>query len=124
MLSSSMETTNFGKEELLTERSINVTEVPTPTSKYRRYRKTLAATAEPAALRPIPIPIPPGRPGARVLIYKQDPSVDEVGIRKAFVPGLFFAGPRDARIISGPGIPPVSPNLLGDFIQTPNSDSF
>ena len=99
-----METTDFGKEELQTERSINVTEVPTPTREYHRYRKTLAATAEPAHPTPTPpVPIPPPSPGARVLIYKQDPSVAEVGIRKAFVPGLFFAGPRDARIISGSG---------------------
>src|SRR5207247_10756264 len=52
------------------------------------------------------LPISP--PGARVLIYKQDPSVAEIGIRKVFVSGRFLAGPRDARILNGtPGIPPV-----------------
>jgi hypothetical protein len=48
-----------------------------------------------------------------------------VGIRKAYLPGRVLAGPKDARIINGsPGIPPVSPNVVGDFIQTPGSDQF
>ena len=34
-------------------------------------------------------------------------------------------GPRDARVANGvPGIPPVSPNAMGDYITTPGTDAF
>lgn len=104
--------------------------VPTPTQEYRRHRKMLQATVQPGRpLAPLPVPaplpIPPSVLGTRVLIWKQDPSVSEIGIRKAFLPGPVFAGPRDARIVNGtPGLPPVSPNAFGDFIQTPSTDEF
>jgi hypothetical protein len=80
----------------------------------------------PIPVPPIPpIPLPPNFFGTRVLIYKQDPSVGEIGVRKSFLPGIVLAGPRDARITSGsPGIAPVTPNVFGDFIQTPNTDAF
>jgi hypothetical protein len=72
------------------------------------------------APRPLPTPV-----GARVLIWKQDPSVTEIGIRKVYLPGHVFTGPRDARIVNGtPGLPPVSPNAFGDLIQTPGTDAF
>ncbi len=107
------------------EQAIRVTQVPTPTDEYRRHRKTMKATVQPGKPVLIPIPIPRPLPGARVLIYKQDPSVGEIGIRKSYLPGHIFAGPKDARIINGtPGISPVSPNLFGDFIQTPGTDAF
>ncbi len=100
---------------------------PTPTMEYRTHRKTLKATVQPgppAIPAPIPIPIP-FLVGARVLIWKQDPSVAEIGIRKTYLPGHVLTGPRDARIIHGtPGIAPVSPNAFGDFIQTPGTDAF
>jgi hypothetical protein len=58
-------------------------------------------------------------------MWKQDPSVSEIGTRKAFLPGIVLDGPRDARIVSGdPGIPAVSPNAFGDFITTPDSAQF
>jgi hypothetical protein len=63
-----------------------------------------------------PVAVPP--PGARALMWKQDPIVDEIGIRKAFLPGQFLAGPRDARIVVQ-GLPPVDANALGDFIVSP-----
>jgi hypothetical protein len=90
---------------------------------YRTHRKLMKATVQPGLpVHPIPIPIPIPFPlaGARVLIYKQDPSVTEIGIRKVYLPGHIFAGPRDARIINGtPGLPEVSPNVFGDLVELP-----
>jgi hypothetical protein len=62
-----------------------------------------------------------------MVIWKQDPTVAEIGVRKVFIPGFVFAGPHDARILNGggpTGIPPVSPNAFHDFIQTPGTDEF
>jgi hypothetical protein len=53
-----------------------------------------------------------------VLMWKQDPTVAEIGIRKAFLPGNVLAGPRDARI-TVQGVPLVSPNTLGDLVVSP-----
>lgn len=48
-----------------------------------------------------------------------------IGIRKSYLSSRVFTGPRDARIVNGaPGLPPVSPNAFGDFIQTPGTDAF
>lgn len=85
--------------------------VPTPTSQYRTHRKLLSATVQPGKPKVgAPTPIPLSVPGARVLMWKQDPSVAEIGIRKTFVPGLFFLGPRDFRIVTQ-GVTPVPPTL-------------
>lgn len=94
--------------------------IPTPTSEYRTFRVEHAlATGQPAvhllAAPPAPAPV---LPGTRVLMWKQDPSVAEIGIRKAYLPGHVFVGPRDARIVIQ-GLPPVNPNALGDFIVSP-----
>ena len=104
--------------------------VPTPTALYRQHRKATALIDEPGAPRAgaAPLTEPAATPykfGARVLIWKQDPSVTDLGTRKAFLPGVVLAGPRDARIGAGaPGIAPVSPNAFGDFITAPNTDQF
>jgi hypothetical protein len=105
--------------------TLRVSYVPTPTSGYREHRKIMKATVEPAAPpEPIPVPIPIALPvGARALIWKQDPSVAEIGIRKMFLPGVILPGPRDARLITQ-GLAPVSPNALGDYITTPGTDAF
>ncbi|MRV75320.1 hypothetical protein GJ700_26745 [Duganella sp. FT92W] len=101
-----------------------VSYVPTPSAPYRAHRKAAQLTQQPgqprlgdaAATTPL---------GARVLIWKQDPSVTELGTRKAFLPGVILAGPRDARIANGaPGIAPVSPNAFGDFILPPDTEQF
>jgi hypothetical protein len=58
-----------------------------------------------------------------VLEWKQDPFVNEIGVRKAFLPSFVQTGPHDARIaLSGPLS--VAPNAFGDFIQTPGTDQF
>ncbi|MES2297614.1 MAG: hypothetical protein V4582_11265 [Pseudomonadota bacterium] len=110
-----------------------VSYVPTPSKHYRQHRKASALIDEPGAPMvgaapklPAPAPVPPAFAfGARVLIWKQDPSVSEIGTRKAFLPGIVLAGPRDARVAPGsPGIAPVSPNAFGDFIMTPETDEF
>jgi hypothetical protein len=101
--------------------------VPTPTADWRAHRKAaqlLAEPGRPASLGPnderVPDPAPPiPLPfafGARVLMWKQDPSVSEIGTRAAFLPGVVLDGPRDARIASrDPAIAAVSPNAFGDM---------
>ncbi len=69
-----------------------------------------------AAAPPPPIPTP----GARVFIYKQDPSVAEIAVRKAFLPKRVFAGPKDARITIA-GLPIVTPNVFGDLLVDPTA---
>lgn len=103
--------------------------VPTPSASYRQHRKAAALVFEPGKPRialddapPVPLPY---AFGARVLMWKQDPSVSEIGTRKAFLPGIVLEGPRDARIVHGqPGIDPVSPNAFGDFVATPDTPQF
>ncbi|WP_300750760.1 hypothetical protein [Janthinobacterium sp.] len=108
--------------------SLPIGYVPTPSAPYRQHRKNAQLTLQPGpprlndisgrALTSVPV-------GSRMLIWKQDPSVSELGTRKAFVPGLILQGPRDARITFGePGIAQVSPNAFGDFIVSPNTDQF
>ena len=108
--------------------SLPVGYVPTPSAPYRQHRKQAQLTLQPgaprlneaAARRTGAMPV-----GARVLVWKQDPSVSELGTRKAFLPGLIVQGPRDARITFGvPGIAQVSPNAFGDFIVSPNTNQF
>jgi hypothetical protein len=105
--------------------------VPTPSAPYRQHRKAAQLLDEPGQPRPQggDQPAPPTVPlpyafGARVLMWKQDPSVSEIGTRKAFLPGIVLAGPRDARIISGDGIESVAPNAFGDFVTMPNTPQF
>jgi hypothetical protein len=67
---------------------------------------------------PVPVPAPPVPTGSRVLMWKQDPSVSEIGIRKAYLPGRVLTGPKDARFTIE-GLAPVSPNVFGDLIVDP-----
>ena len=115
-------------ETEITERDAPpVSYIPTPSAQYRRHRKAAALTLEPGRPRiglgeeaPSPFGI-----GTRVLMWKQDPSVREIGTRKVFLPGLVLDGPRDARIMFGePGIAPVSPNAFGDFVTMPDTPQF
>jgi hypothetical protein len=114
--------------------------VPTPSAPYRQHRKAaqlldqpgkprlLAGPGLPAGVEtdgaPGDVPLPYAF-GARVLMWKQDPSVDEIGTRKAFLPGIVLAGPRDARIMVGDAaIAPVEPNAFGDFVTMPDTPQF
>lgn len=110
--------------EPITEQSILVGLVPTPTMEYRTNRKFKKATE--ANGTPVPqasaAPLPFFN-GSRVLIYKQDPSVAEIGIRKAFIPNFLVNGPKDSRMDSA-GLPVVAKNAFGDFIQTPGTAAF
>ena len=102
--------------------ALPVSYVPTPTRESaveRRARRATSATAFPPIPIPIPIPIPPFLlQGPRVLIWKQDPSVAEIGVRKAYLPFRVLNGPKDART-QLQGMTPVNSNVDGDFIQTP-----
>lgn len=100
--------------------------VPTPSAPYRQQQRAARLLEAPEAPDPAPPPAPPPHAfGARVLIYKQDPSVSEIGTRKAFLPGVVLAGPRDARIAPGePGIAAVEPNAFGDFVTQPDTPQF
>ncbi len=99
--------------------------LPTPstTTYYKRqYHRTTSVGA--GLPLPIPLPIPiPFFVGPRVLEWKQDPFVSELGIRRSFLPGFVQQGPHDARIASS-GPLAVAPNAFGDFIQTPGTNEF
>jgi len=121
--------------------------IPTPSAPYRQHRKAAQLLDQPGRPRPAGAALlSPGSPGtaedkppadtpnevplpyafgSRVLMWKQDPSVDEIGTRKAFLPGVVLAGPRDARIAIGdPGISAVEPNAFGDFVTMPETPQF
>jgi len=101
--------------------------VPTPSAPYRQQHRAARLLEEAEAPDPAPpaTEAPPRASGARVLLWKQDPSVGEIGTRKAFLPGVVLAGPRDARIAPGePGIAAVEPNAFGDFVTQPDTPQF
>src|SRR5260370_13055614 len=110
---------------LIQRGSLPIGYVPTPTREYRAYRKAKKSTVGAGIpTPPVPIRIPlPAVQGSRVLMWKQDPSVSEIGIRKAYLPNTLVTGPKDSRIATA-GLPPVRPNVLGAFIQTPGTDTF
>src|SRR6478672_8903411 len=110
--------------------------VPMPAAPYRQHRKAAQLLDQPGRPRLLAGPGAgaPGRAdsteegsqedvplpyafGARGLMWKQDPSVSEIGTRKVFLPGGVLAGPRDARsAIAGDGdgdIQAVEPNAFG-----------
>jgi hypothetical protein len=117
--------------------------VPMPNAPYRQHRKAAQLLDQPGRPRPLGGPGAPGTEedgpqsggqdgvplpyafGARALMWKQDPSVSEIGTRKVFLPGVVLAGPRDARITVGdPDIPAVEPNAFGDFVTMPDTPQF
>ena len=110
--------------------------IPTPSAPYQQHRlaRLLEQPAEPSSApkmesgpddEQLEAPSLPHAFGARVLMWKQDPSVGEIGTRRAYLPGPVLAGPRDARIAPGaPGIAPVEPNAMGDFVTQPDTPQF
>jgi hypothetical protein len=114
--------------------------VPMPTAPYRQHRKAAQLLDQPGRPRlpagpglagdgeegtPGDVPLPYAF-GARVLMWKQDPSVSEIGTRKVYLPGVVLAGPRDARIsiAADADIPAVEPNAFGDFVTMPDTPQF
>jgi hypothetical protein len=87
-------------------------------------RKAVQLIDEMPAPQPSSAPPTPYAFGARVLMWKQDPSVTELGTRQAFLPGVVLAGPRDARIVCGEGTVQVAPNAAGDFLAAPDTPQF
>ncbi len=73
---------------------------------------------------PIPVPVPIVT-GSRFLIWKQDPSVGDPGVRLSFVPSLVLDGPRDTRINTQlTGTTPVHANTSRDFLFTVGTPEF
>ena len=104
--------------------------VPQPTQEYASHLAREAvrtqtgsiATQQAAGPAAAPAPVPAiVKAGARVLMWKQDPAVNEIGIRKAFLPKRVFTGPKDSRIVIQ-GLPLVVPNVFGDMIVDPATD--
>jgi hypothetical protein len=99
--------------------------VPEPTA---GFEEALQARLPGRLPRRVPIPIPRPIPwlfGSRFLIWKQDPSVPDPGIRKVYIPGLALNGPRDARLDTTlPGTTPVTRNANSDFIFQPGTPEF
>jgi hypothetical protein len=121
--------------------------IPMPSARYRQHRKAAQLLDQPGRPRPSGAALaspgsagafdagtpasgagnvpPPFAFGSRVLMWKQDPSVGEIGTRKAFLPGVVLAGPRDARIeIKDAAISAVEPNAFGDFVTMPDTPQF
>jgi hypothetical protein len=74
--------------------------------------------------RPIPRPLP-FRAGSRFLIWKQDPTVADPGVRMSFIPSLILDGPHDSRIATDlSGTTPVHPNINRDFLFAPGTPEF
>jgi hypothetical protein len=94
------------------------------TAKKTPSRTTKAGPSTPAPSVPHP-PRPATRFGSRLLIYKQDPTVAELGIRPVYVPGMVLNGPADARIVADlAGVTPVARNAQADFLFQPDTPQF
>ncbi|RLM53010.1 hypothetical protein DVK02_15395, partial [Halobellus sp. Atlit-31R] len=86
--------------------------IPTPSAPYQQQHRIAQLLEQPPEPPDAPdaqsslpddgelldAPALPYAFGARVLMWKQDPSVGEIGTRRAYLPGPVLAGPRDARI--------------------------
>jgi len=106
--------------------SIPVSAIPTPTNESRirrKLQKLVQGSGTVTAMAPnTPAPIP-APPGCRTLIYRQDPSVQEAGLKKVYLPNYVADGPYDLRIKSE-GSDMVYKNALGDMVQTPGTEAF
>jgi hypothetical protein len=56
--------------------------------------------------------------GSRINIWKQDPTVRELGVRTTFVHNKVYAGPSDSQIAIK-GFTPILPDINGDFLFAP-----
>ena len=99
---------------------------PSLEKKLQQYENMDTNSNAAAAPIPVPIPIPiPLIAGSKFLIWKQDPTVLDPGIRLSFIPSVVLDGPRDSRITTQlTAITPVHANINRDFIFTPGSPEF
>lgn len=99
--------------------------IPEPTAAFERSLQVRGARAVPRRL-PTPIPRPiPLIAGSRTLIWKQDPSVTNPGVRLVLIPGLVLNGPQDTRLTTVlAGTTPVTRNANGDFVFPPGTAEF
>lgn len=56
--------------------------------------------------------------GSRLVIRKQDPSVEALGVRTIYFPESIGEGPGDADLVIE-GVPPLAPDESGDFLVEP-----
>lgn len=124
LLTQSVQEETIAYEGLMARGSLPAAYIPTPTREYQAHRKTKRA-AFGAGVPPAPYPMPvpaPAIQGSRMLRWKQSPGGPDLSIYKTYISARVLSGPKDSRIaITGQ---PVSPNALGDFIQTPGTEAF
>ncbi|WP_433464611.1 hypothetical protein [Spirillospora sp. CA-128828] len=115
------------QQEFQTQRDAEARDLEVPAQWPGRASQIVQGAAPPvprSVPRPVPIPVP-AQPGHRFLMYKQDPSVTELGARLAFIPTVVLIGPADARVQTElPGVTPVARNINGDFVFTPGTPQF
>lgn len=110
-------------------------ETMTPTVEHKAHfyeHLAFLSRRAPSPAAPIPSPVPSPIPtpiplvaGSRFLIWKQDPSVTDPGIRLTFIPSLILDGPQDSRITTNlAGTTPVVANANRDFIFAPGTPEF
>ncbi len=68
-----------------------------------------------------PVGVLPMTSGARMKIWKQDPTVGELGIRKVYIHTKVNPGPRDSQI-KIEGVPVLYPDVNGDFLFESNNN--
>ncbi|TMQ89204.1 hypothetical protein ETD83_39050 [Actinomadura soli] len=109
-------------------RSTRAMPIEVPAQRPGPMSRVAVPGAAPAAPRAVPRPVPvpaPARTGHRFMIYKQDPSVTELGARLTFVPTVVLNGPTDARVRTEmQGVTPVARNVNGDFVFPMGSPQF
>src|SRR5262245_48629161 len=127
---------SYSEEDVEMATTITATpETMTPTVEHKaHFYEHLALLSRrapsPAAPTPSPVPVPTPVPipqvaGSRFLIWKQDPSVTDPGIRLTFIPSLILDGPQDSRITTNlAGTTPVAANSNRDFIFAPGTPEF
>lgn len=113
------------RQELqLTQPTEPTTRVPEVLQTWLRVEGAAPPVPQPHP-RSVPIPVSQPVTGHRFLIYKQDPTVTELGARVTYIPTVVLNGPMDTRIATQlQGTTPVGRNINGDFVFTPNSPQF
>ncbi|WP_433227737.1 hypothetical protein [Actinomadura formosensis] len=115
------------QQDIQAQRETETIQVEVPAQWPGRASTAVQEAAPPTprpAPRPVPIPVPI-RTGHRFLIYKQDPSVTELGARLTFIPTVVLNGPADARVRTElQDVTPVARNINGDFVFTAGSPQF